>query len=146
PIAALATEPKLDRDGIHNRGTYDNAVRNIHVADLIGNTTIRMPIGDNNSDPNLMGTDPLSMTEASNAGNFGVLYKIKLDMVAPNTMISFNARGGRYSGYMYVNGAVTAIKNNGAATTANDNVVLYRTGTLDTEAVELWFTAAPGSN
>ncbi|WP_017815295.1 stalk domain-containing protein [Paenibacillus shenyangensis] len=146
PIASMATLPKLDRDGIHNRGTYDNATRIMHVPGLIGNSNVRIPLGDNNSDPNLTGTDPLSMTEASNAGNFGVLYKIKLDMVAPNTLISFNARGGRYSGYIFVNGVSTAIKNNGAATSANDNVVIYRTGALDTESVEIWFTAAPGSN
>lgn len=146
PLQAMNTLPKLDRDGIHNRGTYDNATRIIHVGDLIGNTSVRLPIGDNNSDPNLTGTDPLAQTEASNAGNFGVLYKIKLDMVAPNTLISFNARGGRYSGYIYVNGVSTPIKNNGGTTSANDNVVIYRTGTLDTESVEIWFTAAPGSN
>ncbi|MEW4370418.1 copper amine oxidase N-terminal domain-containing protein [Paenibacillus kandeliae] len=146
PLQAMNTLPKLDRDGIHNRGTYDNATRIIHVGELIGNTSVRLPLGDNNSDPNLTGTDPLAQTEASNAGNFGVLYRIKLDMVAPNTLISFNARGGRYSGYIYVNGTSTPIKNNGGTTSANDNVVIYRTGTLDTESVEIWFTAAPGSN
>ncbi len=146
PMQAMNTLPKLDRDGIHNRGTYDNATRLIHIPDLIGNTSVRLPMGDNNSDPNLIGTDPLSGTDASNAGNFGVLYKIKMDMVAPNTLITFNARGGRFSGYIFVNGVSTPIKRNAAATTANDNVVLYRTGALDTEAVEIWFTAAPGSN
>ncbi len=146
PLQAMNTLPKLDRDGIHNRGTYDNSTRLIHIPSLIGNTRVRLPMGDNNSDPNLIGTDPLSGTDASNAGNFGVLYRIKLDMVAPNTLISFNARGGRYTGYIFVNGVSTPVKRNSAVTTANENVVLYRTGALDTEAVEIWFTAAPGSN
>ncbi|MFD1885190.1 stalk domain-containing protein [Paenibacillus wenxiniae] len=146
PLQAMNTLPKLDRDGIHNRGTYDNSTRLIHIPGLIGNTRVRLPMGDNNSDPNLVGTDPLSGTDASNAGNFGVLYRIKLDMVAPNTLISFNARGGRYTGYIFVNGVSTPVKRNSAVTTANENVVLYRTGNLDTEAVEIWFTAAPGSN
>ncbi|WP_322925056.1 stalk domain-containing protein [Paenibacillus campi] len=146
PLQAMNTLPKLDRDGIHNRGTYDNSTLLVHVPDLIGNTSVRLPMGDNNSDKNLIGTDPLSATDASNAGNFGVLYRIKLDMVAPNTLISFNARGGRYSGYIYVNGVSVPIKNNASILTANEDVPIYRTGALDTEAVEIWFTAAPGSN
>lgn len=32
-------------------------------------------------------------TYVSNAGNFGVLYKIVLDRVAANTLITFNPRG-----------------------------------------------------
>lgn len=94
PFEALSLLPVLDRDGVHNRGTYPNATRIIKYDEHVGIKPARLPLGDNSSDPNLVGTDPMAYTDASNAGNFGVLYKITLTNVAPRTLISFNPRGG----------------------------------------------------
>ncbi|WP_315793100.1 stalk domain-containing protein [Paenibacillus sp. BIC5C1] len=146
PMAVWSTLPVLDRDGVHNRGTYPNATRVITYDQEVGSKPARLPLGDNASDPNLVGTDPMAYTEASNAGNFGVLYKITLNNVAPRTLISFNPRGGRYSGVALVNGQVVQISNGSKSLSApNEQSVLYRTGSYG-EAVTIVFSAAPGSN
>ncbi|KQY87634.1 DNA-directed RNA polymerase subunit beta [Paenibacillus sp. Root52] len=146
PFEALATLPVLDRDGVHNRGTYPNATRVITYDQEVGSKPARLPLGDNSSDPNLEGTDPMAHTIASNAGNFGVLYKITLNNVAPNTLISFNPRGGKYSGVALVNGQVVQLASDSRSLSApNEQGVLHRTGSFG-ESVTIIFSAAPGSN
>ncbi|MET1170219.1 stalk domain-containing protein [Paenibacillus amylolyticus] len=145
PMEVLSSLPVLDRDGVHNRGTYPNATRIITYDQEVGAKPARLPLGDNASDPNLVGTDPMAFTEASNAGNFGVLYKITLNNVAPRTLISFNPRGGRYSGVALVNGQVVQISTGKSVTAPNEQSVMYRTGSYG-ESVTILFSAAPGSN
>ncbi|WP_419889352.1 stalk domain-containing protein [Paenibacillus xylanexedens] len=145
PMEVLSSLPVLDRDGVHNRGTYPNATRIITYDQEVGSKPARLPLGDNASDPNLVGTDPMAFTEASNAGNFGVLYKITLNNVAPRTLISFNPRGGRYSGVALVNGQVVQISTGKSVTAPNEQSVIYRTGSYG-ESVTILFSAAPGSN
>ncbi|APO46666.1 DNA-directed RNA polymerase subunit beta [Paenibacillus xylanexedens] len=145
PMEVLSRLPVLDRDGVHNRGTYPNATRIITYDQEVGSKPARLPLGDNASDPNLVGTDPMAYTEASNAGNFGVLYKITLNNVAPRTLISFNPRGGRYSGVALVNGQVVQISTGKSVTVPNEQSVMYRTGSYG-ESVTILFSAAPGSN
>jgi PKD repeat protein len=145
PLVAFQTLPKLDKDGIHNRGTYMDADRTIEYTEEAGRKAQRIVIGDNNIDPNLTGTDGIDGSAASNAGNFGVLYKIRLANVAPYSLITFNPRGGLYSGYAMVNNQIIAIANNSGVRAPNENSVLYRTGHM-AESVEIYFTAAAGSN
>ncbi|MCG7381417.1 stalk domain-containing protein [Paenibacillus sp. ACRRY] len=146
PFEALPTLPVLDRDGVHNRGTYPNATRVITYDQQVGATPARLPLGDNASDPNLIGTDPMAYTDASNAGNFGVLYKITLSNVAPRTLISFNPRGGKYFGVALVNGQVVQIVDGSLSiNTSSEQSVLHRTGS-SSESVTILFSAAPGSN
>ncbi|QOS80025.1 copper amine oxidase N-terminal domain-containing protein [Paenibacillus sp. JNUCC31] len=145
PMAVWSTLPVLDRDGVHNRGTYPNATRIITYDQEVGSKPSRLPLGDNASDPNLVGTDPMAYTDASNAGNFGVLYKITLNNVAPRTLISFNPRGGKYSGVALVNGELVQISNGKSVSAPNEQSVLYRTGSYG-QSVTILFSAAPGSN
>ncbi|WP_339308416.1 stalk domain-containing protein [Paenibacillus sp. FSL R5-0519] len=146
PFEALPLLPVLDRDGVHNRGTYPNATRIIKYDEHVGLKPARLPLGDNSSDPNLVGTDPMAYTDASNAGNFGVLYKITLTNVAPRTLISFNPRGGKYSGVALVNNQLVSIaEGNVAVANSSEQSVLYRTGSIG-ESVTILFSAAPGSN
>ncbi|MFD2702416.1 copper amine oxidase N-terminal domain-containing protein [Paenibacillus shunpengii] len=145
PLSAVKKLPVLDRDGVHNRGTYDNPTRIIKYSEMIGEKSQRLVIGDNKDDPNVAGVDPMVGVTASNSGNFGVLYKITLDSVAPNTLISFNPRGGTYSGYAMVNGMLIPLAKSGGVSAPNEQVVLYRTGSYE-QKVEIWFTAAPASS
>ncbi|WP_339242882.1 stalk domain-containing protein [Paenibacillus sp. FSL F4-0243] len=145
PLTTLPTLPILDRDGVHNRGTYADSTRIITVTDEVGTTPARLLLGDNSSDLNLTGVDPMNGTEASNAGNFGVLYKIKFDRVAPNSLITFNPRGGNYMGPVMVNGQIVQMPNSGSLSSADMNSVIYRTGDYG-GSVEILFTAASGSN
>lgn len=145
PLTVLGELPVLDRDGVHNRGTYPNSTRVIRYSEYVGDTAQRLALGDNQDDPNLAGMDPMLGVEASNTGNFGVLYKMTFDNVAANTLISFNPRGGKYSGYAMVNGNITAIYSAGQVSAPNEQAVLYRTGDYS-QKVEILMTAAPGSN
>lgn len=145
PLKVLYRLPILDRDGVHNRGTYLNATREITYSELLGEKSERLVLGDNKDDPNLTGMDPMVGVEASNSGNFGVLYKITLERVAPNTLISFNPRGGTYTGYAMVNGEITPLYSNGAVRAPNEQAVLYRTGEYERK-VEILLTAAPASS
>lgn len=144
PITTLPTLQFLEED-IHNRGTYHDSTKLIHSSDVIGETASRLSLGDNNVDPNLLGADGVTGAGKSNAGNFGVLYKITLDRVAPHTLVNFNGRGGNYMGVMLVNGNIVKIPNVGELSNSNQTSVLFRTGDYE-QKLEMWFTAAPGSN
>ncbi|RRJ66495.1 copper amine oxidase N-terminal domain-containing protein [Paenibacillus oralis] len=145
PFNALPYLAALPED-VHNRGTYMESTRNIEVTNLVGDKPARLMIGDNSSDPFQIGADGVTQAYKMNAGNFGMLYKIKLYRVAPNTLVTFNPRGGRYMGVIMVNGSIVNLANNSASLKApNENGVLFRTGESE-QTVELLFTAAPGSN
>lgn len=144
PFKTLPYLSALEPD-IHNRGTYTEATRNIEVTDLIGNKPSRLLIGDNSSDPFLIGWDGPTGEYRMNAGNFGVLYKVKLYRVAPNTLITFNPRGGQYMGSIMVNGDIVNLPSSGSLSAPNENAVVFRTGERE-QTVDLVFTAAPGSN
>ncbi|WP_334071708.1 MULTISPECIES: stalk domain-containing protein [Paenibacillus] len=145
PLTTLPWLSLLDRDK-HNRGTFPEATRHIEYGELIGTKPTRLLIGDNSSDPFLVGYDtPRNGEYTLNAGNFGVLYTIKLHRVAPNTLITFNPRGGFYTGYIMVNGEIVPMAKESGINAPNENSVVFRSG--DTEqTVEFLFTAAPGSN
>ncbi|MNE31203.1 hypothetical protein D3C80_1247550 [compost metagenome] len=145
PVALLPTLPILDRDGVHNRGTYPNSTRIINVSDVVGTTQAKLVLGDNKNDLNLIGMDPMTGTTASNAGNFGVLYKIRLERVAPNTLITFNPRGGNYLGSLMVNNTIVNLPNKGNLSSSDMNAIVYRSGNYE-GPVDIVFSVASGSN
>lgn len=145
PVAVLPTLPILDRDGVHNRGTYPDSTRIIDVTELVGTTQSKLILGDNRNDLNLVGIDPMNGTSTSNSGNFGALYKIVLNRVAPNTLITFNPRGGKYLGSVLVNGTIVDLPNKGSLSNSDMNAVVYRTGEYEGR-VDITFTVASGSN
>ncbi|MGZ9586121.1 stalk domain-containing protein [Paenibacillus marinisediminis] len=142
---SIPTLPKLDSDGTHIRGTFNNADRSFVVNDLVGDTASRLVFADNKIDTYIKGWDTMNGDNRVNAGNYGVLYHIELNRVAPNTLISFNARGGSYSGALLVNGQTVQTPNNGLLNTSNEASVVYRTGDRE-EKVDIWFTPAAGSS
>ncbi|WP_172250282.1 copper amine oxidase N-terminal domain-containing protein [Saccharibacillus deserti] len=152
PLQETKTLTSAPRDGVHNRGTYPLATKIVDVFEPVGGPTpSKLIIGDNNDDPNLTGMDTPNNKVESNAGNFGVLYKIHLDKVAPNTLITFNGRGGKYAGWILVNGQLVELSAQSmglvgsALNTSSEAGVVYRTGS-SSESVDLEFTPAPGSN
>lgn len=145
PVQKLPFLQLHPSDGVHNRGTYPDSTRLIESNELVGSTPARLAIGDKVNDPNLTGYDGITGYATSNAGNFGVVYRIKMNRVAPNTLISFNPRGGKYMGVVMVNGNIIGAPNSGAASAPNEASVLFRTGDYE-QSVEIWFTAAPGSS
>ncbi|MCJ8011216.1 stalk domain-containing protein [Paenibacillus sp. KQZ6P-2] len=144
PLQSLPYLTNLERD-VHNRGTYPDSIRNIRYDEPVGTSPVRLVLGDNNQDPNLKGIDGIYGTEVSNAGNFGVLYKVTLSHVAPHTLITMNPRGGLYTGVFIVNGQIVQVANNASVNAPNEACVLYRTGNYE-ENVEIMYTPSPGSN
>lgn len=144
PIKALPNLKFLPQD-VHKRGTFEQATRDIQYSELVGKTPVRLMLGDNSSDPYLIGSDGPTGEYKMNSGNFGVVYRIRLPRVAPNTLITFNPRGGFYSGVITINGNIVSIPNVGGSKGTNENSVLHRTGDRE-QNLEFTFTAAPGSN
>ncbi|WP_054957676.1 stalk domain-containing protein [Paenibacillus dakarensis] len=145
PIQKLPFLRLHPSDGIHNRGTYSDSTRLIESSELVGNTPARLAIGDKVNDPNLTGYDGITGYATSNAGNFGVVYHIRMHRVSPNTLISMNPRGGKYMGVIMVNGIIVGAPNAGSASAPNEASILFRTGSYE-QAVDIVFTAAPGSS
>jgi len=136
----LKVLPSNDR---HIRGTFENADRDIIVEQPIGHEKVRMILADNIVDTRLSGIDKTTYTPVLNAGNYGVLYKITLVNVQPNTAIVVNPRGGHYAGAFTINGKV--VYTNNTLSNANEVGMLYKTGNSG-ESVTITFTPASGSN
>ncbi|MFD0711022.1 stalk domain-containing protein [Paenibacillus sp. GCM10027626] len=143
PIKSLPDLSILERD-VHVRGTFSSANRTIEVNEPLGYDGDRIVLGDYNYDSYLVGYDATSGQNEVNVGNFGVVYKLKLNRVAPNTLIVLNPRAGHYTGGFIVNGELVTLTND-SILNLGDAGVLYRTGNQE-ESVEMVFTLATGSN
>ncbi|WP_042228595.1 stalk domain-containing protein [Paenibacillus popilliae] len=136
---------ELEPDGTHIRGTFNNADRVFTIAERVGEVASRLVFADKTNDQYIVGSDMMTYESQVNAGNYGVLYRVKLQNVAPHTLIAFNSRGGSYSGGLYVNGQTLQTPNSGRLNNPNEASVVYRTGAYQ-ETVEILFTPAAGSN
>jgi len=144
-FGSLNSIPEMPRDGKHDRGTFFYADRSINIdARQLGAESQRIQFGDGVLDKLLDGIDEMTGDLQYNRGNFGALYKMKLN-VAPNTLIGLNARGGHYTGAVLVNGQLVQVTNSNWLTNPNETAVLYRTG-AQAETVDIVFTIASGSN
>ncbi|MBB3109148.1 PKD repeat protein [Paenibacillus phyllosphaerae] len=145
PIALLPSLTLMDRYDIHTRGTFYNASRTIDITEPLGSTPSRLVLGDGKNDPYLIGMDAVTGKNEVNVGNFGVMYKMTLNHVAPNTLIALNPRGGHYAGAFLVNGKLVYVTKDSILKDNTEAAVLYRTGSTE-ESVELVFTIAAGGN
>ncbi|MFS0728004.1 stalk domain-containing protein [Paenibacillus sp. 1P07SE] len=145
PIKVLSSLRNLPVDNKHTRGTFDAADRVIELNKLVGTDDSRLVIGDGKIDSYLYGIDAMSGDLMLNIGNFGVIYKLVMPRVAPNTMIALNARGGHYTGGFLVNGEMVEVTKYSILKDSNQVGVLHRTGNTE-ERVEILFTLASGSN
>jgi len=145
PIKEFPNLNVLERNDVHVRGTFNKANRAIEMTDTLGEVPQRIILGDRTMDKYTDGIDEITGQLELNTGNFGVLYKMRLKSVAPNTLIALNPRGGTYTGAFIVNGQVVQASNTGALNSSNDAVALYRTGD-SAESVEIVFTISAGSN
>ena len=144
PLQELEKLPMLPRDGVHVRGSFDYTDRSITIEEQLGQTKQRLMFGDNKYDPNLWGIDDGTGKNELNVGNYGVLYRMKVN-VAPRTLISLNARGGHYTGAFIVGGNVVEVTKGSILKNQDEACVLYRSGNR-AETVEIVFTPASGSN
>ncbi len=135
---------KLDRDGRHVRGTFQDADRSLIINESLGYKPQRIAIGDQKVDSFLVGMDSMLGVQETNKGNTGVRYNIQV-RVAPNTLIGLNARGGHYAGALLVNDQVVQMVEKSILKDPNEMGVLYRTGNTE-ELVSLTLIVASGSN
>ena len=144
PIARFAELPLLPSDGVHNRGTFRPATRILVANQRIGGQMSRLVLSDNATDKWVVGIDMVTGEPKTNAGNYGILYVIRLNSVLPNTGIAVNPRGGHYAGAFVVNGNVVQVTEHSHLRDPNEAAVLYKTGDQP-ESVEIVFTPASGS-
>nr|WP_145164716.1 copper amine oxidase N-terminal domain-containing protein [Paenibacillus terrae] len=143
PIAVMPSLPDLNPIESIVRGTFADSTRVFEYDGTVGTEAERLPLTDNTTDPFQRGMDGMQDSVAINSGNYGVLYKIILNHVAPDTLVAFNPRGGRYFGSARVNDRVVEIKHGDGS--QDSATVLYRTQARE-EKVELWLSPAAGSN
>ncbi|MGF7185393.1 PKD repeat protein [Desulfitispora alkaliphila] len=137
--------PDLPRDGIHTRGTFLYGNRSIRIGEMVGDDAKRIVFGDRYEDKPVAGIDQMTGEYVLNRGNFGVLYQLKLERVAPESIILVNGRGGYYSGAFLVNNEVVMVTAGSHLLNSNEAAVLYRTGEEE-EIVDIVFKPASGSN
>ncbi len=88
----------LPADTNHTRGTFPGAERWLAAPAALDTTTLRkFRLGDAPLDPPLSGTDATSGAPAMLGGNYGVLYRLKLQLAASAGVAVF-ARGGDWGG------------------------------------------------
>lgn len=145
PLAELPRLPLLDPGESIVRGTFADSNRVFRYEEQVGAKPVKLSLTDNAQDPFQQGYDAVKSADAVNSGNYGLLYKIQLPRVAPNTVIAFNPRGGLFVGSVLVNGNVVLFAHLGRSEATDTASVLYRTGEWE-ENVELWISPAAGSN
>ncbi|MFS0724775.1 stalk domain-containing protein [Paenibacillus sp. 1P07SE] len=145
PLDALGSLPRLDPKESIIRGTFAEANRVFRYDEPIGGRPLRLPLTDNTTDPFQRGTDGIMGSSTVNSGNYGVMYKLRLNRVEPHTVIAFNPRGGLYVGSARVNGEVVGFSHLGMSSATREASVLYRTGDR-AEAVDIWISPSAGSN
>ncbi len=108
PVSVCPTLAVLPRD-THQRGTFPNADKVYDTAQgvWIDSTqgVVQLPLAANTiNDPNAQGVDKTDGTPQNLAGNYGVLYRMHLNIKAPDgKKIGFmmNPRGGTWGGAAY---------------------------------------------
>lgn len=145
PIEDLDKLPYLDPNESIVRGTFADSNRVFEYNEPLGSRSVKLSLTDNREDPFQSGLDGIKGTAAINSGNYGLVYKLKLNHVAPNTLILFNPRGGLFVGSALVNNKVVTFGHSGKEDISSTASVLYRTGDRE-ESVEIWISPAAGSN
>lgn len=88
----------LPADTNHARGTFPGAERWFVAAAAVDSTTLRtLRLGDAPLDPPLAGKDATSGAAATLGGNYGVLYRLEMQLGAATGLAAF-ARGGDWGG------------------------------------------------
>lgn len=144
PLQALDGLPLMPRDGLHVRGTFRDADRNIEPFGELGRTKQRITLVDRTTDHYAEGVDDTTGLIESNRGNYGVWYRLNVRL-APRSLVTVNGRGGHYAGAFLVNGELVEVTSGSMLKDKNEAGVLYRTGAR-AETVEIQFIPASGSN
>lgn len=143
---ALRALPKLAPDAQHQRGTFPGAVRRLTVR--LGTAPGRVTLGDNLSDPPLIGVDAMTGAPQRLSGNYGVQYDITVENIVPgtSTVATFVPRGGQYRGGLLVEDGserqVLRIPGSGVLTNGDFPFMLWRT---PSRAFQLSFIPTGGS-
>ncbi|WP_069997283.1 copper amine oxidase N-terminal domain-containing protein [Cellulosilyticum sp. I15G10I2] len=113
-IADIDALPILAKDGIHTRGSFENADRYYNL--MINNDKpykIMLGLPANNMEDWLEGYDALTGEKVINKGNYGMLYWLRL-RVKEETGVLFNVRSNIYKGAIaYTDKGAYAMPQNG---------------------------------
>lgn len=97
-IHDLAQLPILPKDGIHTRGSFENADR-YYQLNISNDQPYKLMLGlpANGMEEWLVGYDALTGERVVNKGNYGMLYALRLN-VKEDTGVLFNVRSNIYKG------------------------------------------------
>ncbi len=97
-LADVETLPILKRDGIHSRGSFENADR-YYTLNLDNDKPYKIMLGKpaNDMEDWLQGYDALTGEKVMNKGNYGMVYWMRLH-VKEDTGILFNLRSNIFKG------------------------------------------------
>jgi hypothetical protein len=142
----LQSLPVLERDGVHQRGTFYGAVRKIRLdlAQLTPGAATRLVIGDGTADPFVIGRDTLTGDAMTLKGNYGITYRITLEN-SRGTVGAIVPRGGPYAGAMKIGGVYVAVPDSGSLFRNDLPAVIYRAIDTANNRTELELIPASGS-
>jgi hypothetical protein len=142
----LQSLPILERDGVHQRGTFYGAVRRIRLdlAQVAPGSATRLIVGDGTADPFVIGRDVLTGDAMTLKGNYGITYRITLEN-SRGTVGALVPRGGPYAGAIKIGGAYLAVPDSGSLFRNDLPAVIYRAIDTTNNRTELELIPASGS-
>jgi hypothetical protein len=116
--------PLLDRDGLHDRGTFAGGdVWLVGSAGGEGPSARHVRIGDQSTEPDLTGSDATTGAAARLRGNYGVVYRFLIAVAGP-VRVAASARGGAWAGSVDAGTPVALPSASGGLATTSDAVWL----------------------
>ncbi|MDQ7790770.1 MAG: stalk domain-containing protein [Clostridia bacterium] len=126
PLEHVDRLPVLPADGMHIRGTFPVADRELLFDVLPAGERGRIVLADSQLDPPETGIDAMTGQPVQNLGNYGVVYTLVLSRLPDDTAILLNPRGGNFCGAVRIGQQVVQVPTSGYAPPHRHAVVLYR--------------------
>lgn len=142
PFSALETYPKLPYNG-HVRGSF--TVSELQWAADAGSDSRggTITIGDNNRDTFVSGYDVFRQQEVINKGNYGVVYKMRVNNPGKSALLLV-ARGGPFKGPFKIDGEMMLAPPSGTITAYDGVFLISRTDGTE-PFIDIEFSPPAGS-
>jgi len=142
-IKAILDMPTINRDNIHNRGTF-NAISRTYVINLEeSKEPVKLLIGNKGEEEWVTGVDATSGKSTVNRGNYGLSHYVQIK-AKENTGVLLNPRGGIYRGAVgWDNSQIVIIPRYGAFTKAVRAATL---GTVEKDSVRTFEYILPNGS
>lgn len=141
-LDAIRYYPNLPYSG-NVRGTFSGSEVEWQVDASSLRTRSSFAIGDGTTDPFVTGTDSFAMEPALNLGNYGVVYKIRIERPRKMAVLVL-PRGGVFKSPFMVNGRIVQAPPSGVMMDYQGYTIIARTDGTD-PSLDIAFSPAAGS-